>query len=90
MVAQTTFNLDSIAILWSPTQQAFHREMLAETVLNGMNAFLGATPLDFILIGIFGTKEESDRALEFFNEIRAHRIALASPSEIPNNPQEET
>lgn len=55
--------LESITILWSPRQKCFHRETLQKTIEAGKKAFTGKAHVDYILIGIFETKAESDNFL---------------------------
>lgn len=69
-IPSNPINWQAITVLWSPLQECFHRETLEETIKSGMESFRDKTKVDYILVGIFDTKEESDRFLDRMREKR--------------------
>ena len=54
---------------WSPTQQCFHSQTLAEMLRDNLSVFRGESMTDYLCIGIFKTSEQASNYIRQLRKI---------------------
>ncbi|WP_318490567.1 hypothetical protein [Photobacterium leiognathi] len=64
------FDFNSYTVLWSPTQQLVHVESLGDMLKKNQMHFNKKMKSDFIVVGIYETKEQANIEASKLQELR--------------------